>query len=166
MKVLFQNFLKTNVLYVLSPISSVIVKKIGVKRIRQQRCGYINTKTSWGCTHKGTARIFNLKQDIYQDVVESESIRISNARGGTFLFFLNHYYNKRNEGYYDEGYKMVGTLIIKASNGLERTFSHSKLGQFNDDGTFIYEDQGKVTIKVNCDDNCNCKYKRKKQSVA
>ena len=147
----------------LSPIFSVIVRKIGVPRKKKQRCGYQNTKTPWGCTHEGTARIFNLEQDFYKDVVGSETIHITDATGGSFYFFLRHHFNERNEEYYDEDHKMVGTLTIKATNNKQRFFSHPESTQkYNQDGSINPNHGGMVRIRVDCDDNCKCKFKQRK----
>lgn len=53
---------------------SVEVEKVG----EEEKCGYYNRETGWGCFHQGDAFIFNLGPQYY-DYQGSETVFIQDA---------------------------------------------------------------------------------------
>jgi hypothetical protein len=147
----------------------VIVQNRGNESKRTEICGHINPVTSWGCTHTGTARIFNLENDKYYDYYEeSEYVQIKNAAGGTFDFDLVHYFSEKNEGYYDGDHKMVGTLTIKPTGNRSKQFSHPKnlnTSTHNEDGSVNQDYEGIARVRVQCDEDCKCKVRQRSSKM-
>jgi hypothetical protein len=131
----------------------VKVKKAGKKAA----CWYDNTETSWGCTHTGDALIYKDEESYYD---ETESAIIEDASGGTFHFYVKHYYNYKEEFYYEEDHKMPATLGITVNENTNLgSFSHPlNLNEpTHDDYGYKNTDfLDSTLVTVSCDDSCSC----------
>lgn len=137
---------------------SVTVIKNGIDT-EDEACGYQRTRTSWGCSHNGTARVFKLNEDRYYSLRESESVHITDAQSSSFDFIIKHYFSD-NELYYKGDENIIGTLSIKTTKSNLKSFRSrpNNKGQdtHNEDGSINPLFKGSALVRVTCDHKCNC----------
>ena len=146
---------------------SVTVIKRGIDA-EDEACGYQRTKTSWGCSHNGTARIFKLNEDRYYSLRESEFVHISNAQSSSFDFIIKHYFSD-NELYYKGDENIVGTLTIKTTKTNLKSFRSRPLNKgqdsHNEDGSISPSFRGSALIRVACDHKCYCEMSKIQEDI-
>jgi hypothetical protein len=126
-------------------------------------CDYENQHTSWGCTHKGDARIFNGKNSTTYDKSEIETAEVFDVSDSEHTLTLKHYFNNVAENYYNLDYKMTAELNVFVNGNKLGTYSHDVVDDVdthieNGSGDMVPnpEYKGNLNVKLSCDESCNC----------
>ena len=139
---------------------SITVRKKGESEVCEYNEYYYDTgfTTEWGCTHMGDALISNFKNGEEENISQNETATIDDGNGGRFMFTIDHYFTK-NELYYDQDYKMYGTMTLMINGKEKGKYSHPKNANKDthlEDGAINPEFNGRSYVSVQCDNNCDC----------
>lgn len=131
------------------------ITKIG----EEGSCDYYNKNADWGCSHGGVAYIQNNQDERYNDKIGAEEANITDAFNSRFIFDVQHFFHKTNEGYYDQDHMIQSRLKIFANGerfGSYRTPKNVGQDTHLPDGSINPEYDGELKVTVECDDECNC----------
>lgn len=128
-----------------------------------QRCSYYHTADY--CQHdKKDGAFYNVDDDYYYDL--SESVKIYNAGGESFILYVNHFFSYYEAVTTDADHEMAGVLHISINGEkVEETWSHDI-----DKNTHIhmgynqyyqnpdYDDS--LAVRMTCDNQCLCIFEK------